>query len=147
MQAPEECAPNCRTDACASLDDLARAGQQDALELTGARTIPSSLRRKHLVQLHRSPEQIANTVWAVSSDGVCVGTRLHRRRSRERSILVRNAVRLKNRRLAIAPALVLADGAQGFWSALGEIRPTAARLGPKRPQFPRHIGEGLVKAF
>src|SRR5246127_3265904 len=50
--------------------------------------------------------------------------RLYRRRARERADWRELLLDLKNRGLAVAPKLAVADGALGFWRALGELWPT-----------------------
>src|SRR3954465_6632675 len=49
--------------------------------------------------------------------------RLDRRRARERPGLAGAAARSAERGLAVAPELAAADGALGFWKALGELWP------------------------
>ena len=49
--------------------------------------------------------------------------RLCRRRARERSRLARLLLDLKRRGLSMAPKLAVADGALGFWKAIGEVWP------------------------
>ena len=51
---------------------------------------------------------------------------------------------MKNRGLAIAPKLAVADGALGFWKALGELWPTdtgAALLGAQDRQRPQQAAQ------
>src|SRR5438045_9752019 len=51
--------------------------------------------------------------------------RLHRRRALESAQDWRELLLdLQNRGLAVAPELAVADGALGFWKALGELWPT-----------------------
>ena len=52
--------------------------------------------------------------------------RLHRWRARERAGLARAAARSEGRGLVAPPKLAIADGALGFWKALGELWPTTA---------------------
>ena len=49
--------------------------------------------------------------------------RLHRRRARERAGLARPAARPEAAWLVVPPELAVADGALGFWKALGEVWP------------------------